>query len=560
MFAKLTVKARLTVGFGLLFLLFIVVIGLAINSFAQLKNEFVLLADHRVPNMTMAEDWQRYLQDAGLKMRNIMIVNSSAEISAQLAAMQEDRAKRREILAALSKSITIPEAKLLLAKASDARDVYLPLETRFVELVEAGNMGAAKELLLGQVRPAQIANINAIAKLVEFEKQVVAESRTATETRFNSYRIILLIAGLVSMLIAVAAGYAILRSILEQLGGEPSEALRMAEKISEGELDLDIALKQGDQSSLLFNLDSMRSRIRGVLSDVHDGASHVTTGTRQIAQGNDDLSQRTQEQAAALEETAASMEQMTATVKQNAENANQARRLASSALNEAERGGIVVNDAIKAMVEINDSSRKIADIISVIDEIAFQTNLLALNAAVEAARAGEQGRGFAVVASEVRNLAQRSATAAKEIKLLINTSVVKVKAGSELVNTSGATLTEIISGVKRVADIVAEIVAASDEQSSGIEQINNAITQMDTVTQQNAALVEEASAASKSIEDKAYLLQQRIAYFKLKRNDLPQAQRLAPVTPMSPARRTQPASTPPKQQLRKVSGESWQEF
>ncbi|MCP4407159.1 MAG: chemotaxis protein [Gammaproteobacteria bacterium] len=270
---------------------------------------------------------------------------------------------------------------------------------------------------------------------------------------------------------------------------------------------------QGAFGQLKQDANATVANLTEVMSKIKSSADEVSSGASEIAQGNTDLSQRTEEQAANLEQTASSMEQMTATTRQNADNARQANQLASGAREQAEKGGEVVNHAVSAMGEINTSSKKIADIIGVIDEIAFQTNLLALNAAVEAARAGEQGRGFAVVASEVRNLAQRSAMAAKEIKVLIEDSVGKVDEGSRLVDESGNTLEQIVTSVKKVSDIVAEIAAASAEQSTGIDQVNKAITQMDEVTQQNAALVEQAAAASESMGDQARSLSELMAFF-----------------------------------------------
>ena len=317
------------------------------------------------------------------------------------------------------------------------------------------------------------------------------------------------------LLITLIFALYMIRLLLNQIGGEPEYAASIVKRIATGDLTVAVETKAGDQSSLLFAMKHMSQSLTGIVGDVRGSTDSITTASQEIAAGNTDLSQRTEEQASSLEETASSMEELTSTVKQNADNARQANQLANSASDIAIKGGKVVGDVVHTMASISDSSKKIVDIISVIDSIAFQTNILALNAAVEAARAGEQGRGFAVVAGEVRNLAQRSAAAAKEIKALIDDSVSKVDVGSKQVDQAGETMNEIVHAVKRVTDIMAEIAAASNEQSAGIEQVNQAITQMDDVTQQNAALVEEAAAAAESLEDQALNLKAAMSIFKL---------------------------------------------
>ncbi len=313
----------------------------------------------------------------------------------------------------------------------------------------------------------------------------------------------------------LALGWAISRGLLRQLGGEPAATAYIARRIAEGDLAVRIDLRRGDQASLLHAIRGMRDSLSTVVTAVRLGTDAIATASGQIAAGNQDLSSRTEEQASSLEQTAASMEELTSTVKQNADNARQANQLALSASEVAVKGGGVVGQVVDTMASINASSRKIVDIIGVIDGIAFQTNILALNAAVEAARAGEQGRGFAVVASEVRSLAQRSGAAAKEIKGLIDDSVGKVEAGSRQVAEAGRTMEEIVDSVKRVTDIMGEITAASQEQSTGIEQVNQAIAQMDQVTQQNAALVEEAAAAAQSMQEQAAKLQASVGVFRI---------------------------------------------
>lgn len=316
-----------------------------------------------------------------------------------------------------------------------------------------------------------------------------------------------------SLLAAIVATYFIQKNIITRL----TSAERVVEAVAKGDLTAEVTGEEGNDeiAHLLQSTKNMSDKLTSIVGSVQTHSGEIHHASNEIAIGNTELSQRTEEQASSLEETASSMEEMTSTVKQNADNALQAKQLSNSARELATKGGDVVSQAIGAMENIDDSSKKIADIIGVINDIAFQTNLLALNAAVEAARAGEQGRGFAVVATEVRNLAKRSATAAKEIKDLIHDSVDKVKVGSKLVDKSGETLAEIVGAVKKVSDIVAEITTASSEQSVGIEQVSQAIMQMDSITQQNAALVEESAAASKSLEHRAADLEQVISYFRL---------------------------------------------
>jgi methyl-accepting chemotaxis protein len=340
-------------------------------------------------------------------------------------------------------------------------------------------------------------------------------------------------------------------SIRATVGGEPRDAVHIAGRIAGGDLRSDGG--EYASASLLGALERMRGTLSSIVSEVQEGAHVVSTTSAEIARGNDDLSQRTQEQASSLEETAASMEEMTATVKQNAENATAADRLSRHARGEAEKGGAVVGEAMEAMRAIGDSSRRIGDIVGLIDEIAFQTNLLALNAAVEAARAGEQGRGFAVVAAEVRRLAQSSAAASREIKSLIAESGERVEVGASLVEQSSVALRDIVASVKKVTDIVAEIAAASAEQSAGVEQVNLAIAQIDQVTQENAALVEEAAAAAKSMQDQAHSLSDQVAFFTVDGGT-------QPVAHASAAERAAHDLTFGQSVTKKQGSDAWAEF
>ena len=382
---------------------------------------------------------------------------------------------------------------------------------------------------------------------------------------------------IIAVLLGGFLAWLLARIIQRPIGGEPSEIAGLTSQIASGDLTVRFT-DTGNETGIYAAIRDMATQLKEMVSQVTQSTSQVSSAAAEIAQGSADLSQRTEEQASALEETASSMEELTSTVKQSAENAGQANQLAGSARNQAEQGGQVVDQAVTAMAAINQSSRKIADIIGVIDEIAFQTNLLALNAAVEAARAGEQGRGFAVVAGEVRKLAQRSADAAKEIKALITDSVSKVEDGSKLVDRAGQTLREIMTSVKKVSDIVAEMAAAAREQASGIEQVNKAILQMDQVTQQNAALVEETASASQSMGEQARELQHLMEFFKIDQRGMSAKSMTVatassrPAKPRAEPRMTsgrtakpvakpaaKPASTE-KKSAAHAAGEEWEEF
>jgi methyl-accepting chemotaxis protein len=385
------------------------------------------------------------------------------------------------------------------------------------------------------------------AELVQLEKRLSQESYEAAATASRRAVQIVLVLLLAAVLLSVGIAFLMSKLIVRPL----RVAMGAADQIARGDLsaDVQVGASKDETGQLLQALSEMTRNLRQLVGEVANGAHTVSDTSAQIAQGNLDLSQRTEEQASTLEETASSMEELTSTVTQNAENARQASQLAVGASEVARKGGHVVGQVVSTMTGISESSKKISDIIGVIDGIAFQTNILALNAAVEAARAGEQGRGFAVVASEVRSLAQRSAAAAKEIKTLIGDSVNKVEAGTKLVDAAGHTMEEIVSSVKKVSDLIAEIAAASQEQSSGIEQVNTAITQMDQVVQQNASLVEEATAATESMKDQAGSLLQLVSRFKLaaasattsierapeQRPVVPTVQAPAPSAPASPA-------------------------
>jgi methyl-accepting chemotaxis protein len=406
-------------------------------------------------------------------------------------------------------------ADAFLKKAHEPATVfYATAFNEFIPAVQKQEKDAATTAML-KMRQSYEAHRKAVDQVVQMTTRRYEIDEAHAKDRIQSSSVTLLVILAVSFAAGAAFATVIARGLLKSLGGEPAYASEVTRRIAAGDLMTDVTVKDGDSESLLFAMKRMQDILATTVGNIKIAVDSVSTGAHEIASGNADLSQRTVEQATSLDRSTSSMDKLTATVRQNADNSQQASQLARSASEVAVRGGAVVSDVVNTMGSINESSRKIVDIISVIDGIAFQTNILALNAAVEAARAGEQGRGFAVVASEVRNLAQRSASAAKEIKTLIGDSVEKVDAGSKLVDQAGVTMNEVVESVKRVTDIINEISSASQEQSVEIAEINRSIVLMDEVTQQNAALVEQAAAAADSLQNQANHLVQVIQVFNV---------------------------------------------
>jgi methyl-accepting chemotaxis protein-1 (serine sensor receptor) len=437
-------------------------------------------------------------------------------IASKIALVKANRAEITKAWDAYMATYLTAEEVVLAKAFNEARKKFIDegLNPALIAL-RANDLKEVQRLDTEKVGPLYPAVEKGIDALKQFQFDEAKKEFNAAVARYDTIRIVSIAAIVAGVLFAGLFGWVMVRSSGRQLGAEPGEAASVAQSVGSGDLSIRINLKSGDTSSLMAQLKLMQENLIGIVSNVRQGTDTIATASSQIAAGNQDLSSRTEQQASSLEETAASMEEITSTVKQNADNARQANQLAVSASSVAVKGGAVVAQVVDTMGAINTSSKKIVDIIGVIDGIAFQTNILALNAAVEAARAGEQGRGFAVVAAEVRSLAQRSAAAAKEIKTLIGDSVDKAEEGSKQVAEAGKTMDEIVGSVKRVTDIMAEIEAAGREQTLGIEQINQAITQMDQVTQQNAALVEEAAAAAQSLQEQAGGLSQVVSVFKL---------------------------------------------
>lgn len=508
---NLKIKTRLLLTFGIVALVFSAAIALGVTRLAAFNKAVQFLTGQSVPHVEQTDAWALDVMDVARRTRS-MVIRDQAHVQEEIDGARRALVDRKKLEEAAIAAAVTPEEKAALKPVLAAEDETAPLETEYLDLFQAGRKQDAVALMDAKMRGSEHTLLDVFKSYREFQNNAVQARADALAASYRtSMALLLTLSG-----VALGVG-ALLALFTAQALSKPMERIiRHFEAFAAGDFKDTITVDSTDEiGQVLAALQMTQESLGQMVRQIKVAASSVHRGAEEISQGNANLSQRTEEQSSSLEETASSMEEMTSTVKQNADNAGQANQLATAARDQAEKGGAVVGKAVSAMTEINESSKKIADIIGVIDEIAFQTNLLALNAAVEAARAGEQGRGFAVVATEVRSLAGRSATAAKEIKDLIQDSVRKVEDGSALVTQSGQTLEQIVASVKKVSDIIAEIAAASREQSSGIEQVNKAVMQMDEMTQQNAALVEQATAASQSMAEQAGELNKLMEHYQI---------------------------------------------
>ncbi|MBE3023915.1 methyl-accepting chemotaxis protein [Janthinobacterium sp. BJB1] len=511
--SKLKISTRLACSFGLIIALLAIVAFVSVSRIRNINASTEKILNDRYVKVMLSNTIQSEINIQARLLSNAIIgANDADEVSSAIGKLEASRKKNVELLARLKTLVNTPKGQELFQAVMNSRETYSKTRDANIKLLQEGKSETAGIFLLTQLRYPQEKFLTALAAMASFQEGLMAAEGKQALADGRMAIILTLSLSIAATFIAIALAILISRSISRPL----AEAVKVAQRVASGDLSGSIDARGSDETGLLLQaLKAMNDNLQGIVARVRHGTDAIAHGSREIASGNMDLSSRTEQQASSLEETASSMEELTSTVKQNGENARQANQMAQSASSVASKGGQVVAEVISTMDSINASSKKIVDIISVIDGIAFQTNILALNAAVEAARAGEQGRGFAVVATEVRNLAHRSAAAAKEIKILIDDSVQQVGLGSTLVHQAGSTMEEIVSSVRRVTDIMAEITSASNEQEAGIEQINQAITEMDAVTQQNAALVEEAAAASEALQGQAGSLAEAVSVFKL---------------------------------------------
>ncbi len=536
-FKNMSIGTRLGLGFSLILALAMLITGISVWRLQHLSEATRDMMEVPLAKERMISDWYSKIDSA---IRRTTAIARSSDQS--LVAYFADEAKASSAVSAeyqkkVEALVVDPDEKELFGRIGEQRKIYLSSRDQVAKFKAAGQLEEADGVFLKVFAPGSTAYLGLMQELLKMQRgKIDATAQRIEAVAEQSRRLLLVLAALV-LAFGALCSWLLTTGITRPL----ATAVQAARRVAEGDLTGHIEVRSRDETGqLLGALQHMNASLLTIVSQVRSGTEHIASSSTQIAAGNLDLSQRTEEQAASLEETASSMEELTSTVKHNADNARQANQLAASAAQVAVKGGAVVAQVVGTMESINSASKKIVDIIAVIDGIAFQTNILALNAAVEAARAGEQGRGFAVVASEVRNLAQRSASAAKEIKALIGDSVEQVNQGGRLVADAGATMQEIVASVHRVSDIITEITAASTEQSAGIDEVYRAIGQMDSVTQQNAALVEQSAAAAEAMQQQAANLAEVVSVFKVEGGARPRAQLSGHTGPARAAERAAP--------------------
>jgi len=515
----LTVKARIFAGFALILLLMMALTAIGIVRVNTISSSLTTIGDVNSAKQRYAINFRGSVHDRAILLRDLVLVGDSelAVTLANIDLLASDYARSASPLDSITSQSPAAgtDEREILASIKETEARTLPIIKQVVAHRQAGRADEAQTLMLDQARPAFIEWLARINQFIDLQESLNQQEGAATRAVASGFQTLMIAMCLAALLVGAVVGTLITRSLLRSLGGEPGQARAVAQGIAAGDLTMPILLKRNGETSVMSAMRDMRDSLSTMVRRVRGGTDEMAAVSSQIAEGNQDLAARTALQASALQQTTSSMEDLTAMVKQNVESARQANELAHTTSNAAVKGGDVVGQVVVTMQSISESARKISDIIGVIDGIAFQTNILALNAAVEAARAGEQGRGFAVVASEVRGLALRSANAAKEIKALIVDSVDKIQAGNRLATEAGTTMGDLVGRVARVTAIMGEITQASQAQSEGIEQVNRAIGEMDHVTQQNAALVEEAAAAASALQARAAELATLVSVFKL---------------------------------------------